>query len=818
MAREPMAIPDIWSGWTRPWTELMQSWTHTVSRAWGMGGSERLEDLQRTSPSNPPDPWTYWTDLSQSWTRAMNVWAMPSLDSRPADMRPTPGVAASTALDSWRAAWEYWVDAGQRTVLFWDVMRKRGNAFLEHEAAGKPPVLAFTHEMVLDGRTLERPVNYFLVRIVAPPDAKTDPRKRPFMIIDPRAGHGPGIGGFKEDSEIGVALHAGHPCYFVGFRSDPEPGQTLEDVGRAEARFLEEVAALHPEADGRPCVIGNCQAGWAVMMLSAAAPELVGPIVLAGAPLSYWAGSGSQNPMRYAGGLYGGSWLAAMASDLGNGRFDGAHLVANFERLDPANTLWKKPYNLYANVDTEESRYLGFEKWWGGLYLLNEEEMRFIVNNLFVGNRLASADIVTSAGRAIDLRNIRTPIVVFASWGDNITPPQQALNWILDCYASDREILAHEQTIVYILHHDIGHLGIFVSARIAQREHSEIVQTLDVIETLPPGLWEMVIEDKQPDAPHAELTPGRYLVSFERRTLDDIRALEETREDEVPFATVARVSDIVEGLYRTFASPFIRPFVTEHAADTLRRLHPNRFKHVLFSDLNPWMRVVKELADVTRRQRRPVAADNPFLALERESGKQIERTLDSYREARDRMTEQIFTTVYGSPWLQAMVGLRASATGQPRARQRDETFEALLAQKVAALRGRVDQGGPREAIVRMMIYIGGADQRADVRGFRMAERLRDEYVDGERLSGTARRELFKEQYVMLLLDEDRALAALPRLVPTDKERDSTLEAVNRLLSVRGALSPERRSRLARVTALLRPPSPPAAKPAAPPAA
>ena len=134
----------------------------------------------------------------------------------------------------------------------------------------------------------------------------------------------------------------------------------------------------------------------------------------------------------------------------------------------------------------------------GGFYLLNEEEMRFIVDNLFVGNRLASGVMVTSGGRRIDLRNIRSPIVVFASWGDNITPPQQALNWILDCYAREREIVAHQQTIVYILHQDIGHLGIFVSSRIAQREHTEIVQALDVIETLPPGFWEMVIDDKQP--------------------------------------------------------------------------------------------------------------------------------------------------------------------------------------------------------------------------------------------------------------------------------------------------------------------------------
>jgi hypothetical protein len=702
----------------------------------------------------------------------------------------------------WQAAWDYWADAAQRTVLFWDVMRKRGNQFLEHEEKGKPPVLVFEHEMVLDGRTLERPVNYFLVRIIPPAGVREDPRKRPFVVVDPRAGHGPGIGGFKVDSEIGVALRAGHPCYFVGFRSDPVPGQTLEDVGRAEGRFLQKVAELHPEADGQPCVIGNCQAGWAVMMLSAVAPELMGPIVLAGAPLSYWAGEGTQNPMRYAGGILGGSWLASLASDLGRGRFDGAHLVANFENLNPANTLWTKQYNLYSKIDTEEPRYLEFERWWGGFYLLNEDEIRFIVDNLFVGNRLASGEMTTSAGRRIDLRNIRSPIVVFASWGDNITPPQQALNWILDCYPTDREILAHEQTIVYILHQDIGHLGIFVSGRIAQREHAEIVDTLDVIETLPPGLWEMVIEDKQPGMSHAELVPGRYVVRFERRKLDDIRALDRTREDERPFEAVARVSEITEGLYRTFVSPWVRAWITEASAEALRNLHPNRLQHTLWSDRNPWMGVVRQLAETVRRQRRPVAADNPFLALERSMSEQIETALDRYRDARDRGTERLFKMIYEAAWLQAVVGLRGAVTDRAGIRLRDEVFEALVAQKVAALRARMDQGGLREAAVRILLYAGSDEPRVDVRGFRMAERVRDQHFGGERLTGPRRRELVREQFFMLLLDEAEALAALPRLLPAAKDQTTALDMVRQVLSAKGELNDERRARLARVEAIL----------------
>ena len=178
-------------------------------------------------------------------------------------------------------------------------------------------------------------------------------------------------------------------------------------------------------------VIGNCQAGWAIMMLAAAAPQDVGIVAIAGSPLSYWAGHEGVNPMRYSGGLLGGTWLASLAGDLGNGIFDGAWLVQNFENLNPSNTLWTKQYNLYSKVDTEEERYLGFEKWWSGYFLTTKEEMRFITNELFVGNKLTKGTIQTSDRRRIDLRNIRCPIVVLASWGDNITPPPQALNWIL---------------------------------------------------------------------------------------------------------------------------------------------------------------------------------------------------------------------------------------------------------------------------------------------------------------------------------------------------------------------------------------------------
>jgi hypothetical protein len=69
---------------------------------------------------------------------------------------------------------------------------------MEHLTETAPHVLDYKVELVLDGRTIERPVNYILGRVVPPQDVEIDPTRRPFVVVDPRAGHGSGIGGFKK--------------------------------------------------------------------------------------------------------------------------------------------------------------------------------------------------------------------------------------------------------------------------------------------------------------------------------------------------------------------------------------------------------------------------------------------------------------------------------------------------------------------------------------------------------------------------------------------------------------------------------------------
>ncbi len=609
------------------------------------------------------------------------------------------------------AAQEYWIDAWQRGVLCLDALNQRGNTHLAEAAKEAPHVLSFAAEVVLDGRKLERPVNYALVRIVPPAGVTIDPAKPPIVVVDPRAGHGPGIGGMKPESEIGVALRAGHAVYFIGFLPKPVKGQTIEDVSRAEAIFIETVAARHREAEGKPIMIANCQAGWQIMMTAAIRPDLIGPILLAGTPLSYWAGVRGKNPMRYLGGALGGTSLTALAGDMGAGIFDGANLVANFESLNPANTYWTKPYNVYSKVDTETERFLDFETWWGSPVLLNAGEMQWIADNLFVGNKLSTGEIRTSEGLRIDLRNIRSPIVCFCSWGDNITPPQQALGWILDLYDDVKEIVANGQTIVYSLHHNIGHLGIFVSGKVASKEHREFVSCMDMIDVAPPGLYEAVITDVGDDTENRDLVDGKYLFRLEARTLDDIRAFGvNSAEDEKRFAAVSRVSDINLGLYRAFAEPWIRAAVTEPMAETMRAMHPHRLRFGLFSDQNPFMHPVKPLAKMVRAYRRPVSEDNPLLAVEKAASSWITTCLESAGEIRDSMTEAFFLNAYGSPLLQAMVGLGTTPDETPRRIARDLSREADAAELRSTLEQRFDEGGLEEAVLRALILCPSADR------------------------------------------------------------------------------------------------------------
>ena len=483
---------------------------------------------------------------------------------------------------------------------------------------------------------------------------------------------------------------------------------------------------------------------------------------------------------------------------------DGAYLVENFENLNPANTLWGKQYNLYSKIDTEPKRFLEFEKWWGGYFFLNKEEIEWIVQNLFVGNKLSANEVRTADGKTtVNLRNIHSPIVVFASWGDNITPPQQALNWIPDLYDSVEEIRAHEQTIVYCLHEKIGHLGIFVSTKVADREHAEIVSAIDMIDVLPPGLYEAIIEDTRPDMPSLELVEGRYLIKFEPRTIEDILTLGDGREHERAFEVVKRVSEINQSLYDTFLSPVVKAMSNEVTAQWLRLLKPERLQRYLLSDLNPAMWPVKMLAEMVRAQRRPASPDNPFVQTERQMSDAIEKSLDAYRDLRDAWSERLFKAIYESPWLAAMVGLAGTTDRRQGPKPAAKLREELKRLKVRELEAQIEEGTPLDGKVRILLYQGREEKVVDERPFNLVRQFIQEMPVKKRPTLAQLKEAVKRQSFILLHDEERAIKALPKLLPDVEERQRALARARQIATARaGKLSAAQDARFRRLEEVL----------------
>ena len=672
------------------------------------------------------------------------------------------GMAPDTLMADWRA---YLLDATQRAVLTMDTLRERGDNFVVHEREGCPPVLAYEYEVVLDGADLPRPCNYQLLRIVPPEGVEVLEDKRPYIIIDPRAGHGGGIGGFKPDSQVGVALRDGHPVYFVNFKRDPEPGQVLADVTRAEAAFVRKVMEEHPRSP-KPAVTGNCQGGWATLLLAATNPDIVGPIVLNGAPVAPWSGEVGTNPMRYNAGVLGGTWIPMLLSDLGGGVFDGANLVMNFELLNPSRTLFAKYTDLYETVDTGRDRFLDFERWWGGYFLMNEAEIRWIVENLFVGNKLTRNMAQLEPGRTVDLKSVVAPIIVFASHGDNITPPQQALNWILDTYADVQEIRVRGQRIIYMVHEEVGHLGIFVSSKIARKEHTEVASTMKTIEALAPGLYEMKI-----DAVEGHGQDKSFLVSFAERGFDDIRQIDDGRADERPFAAVARMSEWQAELYDMALRPVVQAMVSPESARTMRRFHPMRLQREMMSSANPWMKMWTSLAPRVAANRQKAEADNPFVQVEHLWFDLVGQVIDMGRDLRDAVYEETFYALWSPPWAQHFGRSRSA----PRVL---ETLEELrcLPQVRDALR-QMSRGGFAEAVVRMLVLM--ADSRGAVRRDRLERSARVLTRDEpfRSLSMEAKARMIHEQTLVVTFEPDSALDSLADLLADEGERKLALDVV-----------------------------------------
>jgi hypothetical protein len=245
--------------------------------------------------------------------------------------------------------------------------------------------------------------------------------------------------------------------------------------------------------------------------------------------------------------------------------------------------------------------------------------------------------------------------------------------------------------------------------------------------------------------------------------------------------------------------PFVRAAVNPAAAEWMRQLHPLRLQYEIFSNANSAMAPVAALAEQVRHHRQPAAADNPFLVLQDNASRSIVAALDAWRDLTETFAERMFFTVYGSPALQAAVGVNPAAAQPARHAAKSQLHQELMQTRIAEIKKRIPLGGLREAVIRGLLFVGMARSAVDERGFEMVRRIRETESD---VPLAAFKAMVREQFYMLLLDTEAALAAIPSMLPGDPQsRLRAFDLIKQVLSARGPLSPEDHEHLQQVARL-----------------
>ena len=520
------------------------------------------------------------------------------------------------------------------------------------------------------------------------------------------------------------------------------------------------------------------------MMLAASDPDDTGPIVINGAPMSYWGGAwqegGGDNPMRYSGGMLGGTWLASLASDLGDGVFDGAYLVENFENLNPANTFWDKYYHLYANVDTEPPRFLEFERWWGGFYLMNREEIEWITRNLFVGNKLWTGDTRGPGGKAFDLRDIKAPIVLFASMGDNITPPQQAFNWVADVYGSTDEIKARGQVIVGSMHENVGHLGIFVSGKVGEEGARADRLGAEVDRGAAAG----AVRDADQGAQGRATAKVEYECRVRGAPARGHRRAAQPLRPRRREAVRGGGGDLRVQPARLRAVPAAAgagDVQRVHGEAAAAQFHPLRLQRWALSDLNPWLGWLGPAARAgagAARGRR--ARTTPRCKVEKAASvgdQRLARLLprDARRDERGRVLPDLRQRVLA-------VRRRQARGGRDARRARRRAARAAVRQGGAARRSR--EGGYPEALARVACLLARKGEPLLLSRLQMKQELMAEYQDLlPAMPPDQWRRVRGEQEIIVRYEPERGARDAARAAcATTRDRERLVTLVQRLLA------------------------------------
>ncbi len=254
----------------------------------------------------------------------------------------------------------------------------------------------------------------------------------------------------------------------------------------------------------------------------------------------------------------------------------------------------------------------------------------------------------------------------------------------------------------------------------------------------------------------------------------------------------------------------MRALATEQSAEWLRRTHPARMIYEFFSDQNPLMRPLPPAAEWVADHRQQVAADNIFLQWQTTFSDLMVQSLNAFRDWRDMMQEQIFFGFYSQPWLQALLGLRASDEPSRKNPGAEPDHLALVELQKKALVAKMDKGGPREAFLRGLVYVRLAEGAVDERGFAMIRRIREQHEPDLTLADF--KENVREQFFMILLDERRALATIPQLLAGHLNEGPELFAqIESVVTAAGKLGKEGQQRLKEIEKLFISPQKGAAK-------
>ena len=211
------------------------------------------------------------------------------------------------------------------------------------------------------------------------------------------------------------------------------------------------------------------------MMLAAIRPELFGPIIVAGSPLSYWAGVRGKNPDALQRRAARRQLADRLRKRSRPRKIRWRMAGAEFREPEPCQHPWTND-TTYIPRSTPRRPAISASSA-GGVGTSTSTRRKSSSSSTS-----CSSATTSPPGVFKPRRHHRRPaqyslaIVAFCSKGDNVTPPQQALGWILDLYESVDAIRSYGQTIVYTIHESVGHLGIFVSGGVAKKEHGEFFE------------------------------------------------------------------------------------------------------------------------------------------------------------------------------------------------------------------------------------------------------------------------------------------------------------------------------------------------------